>query len=190
MDKKKAFTLIELIVVIAIISVLAAIIAPNAFKAIEKAKIVRTIADMKAVKTASLVYYADTAQWPLGYIVDSNHPLYKDSGIAGWDGPYIDKIGSCPVVHQATPSRPAWGYYYPWTCWDPPGGYAYACQFDLDNDGTIEVFDAVSVCVYGVPASIGQKIDQYFDGQTKSGLGGSMNLWGDLLTLYIGSKGG
>ncbi|SHJ08964.1 prepilin-type N-terminal cleavage/methylation domain-containing protein [Desulfofundulus thermosubterraneus] len=38
---EKDFTLVELLVVIAIISILAAIIAPNAFKAVEKAKVAR-----------------------------------------------------------------------------------------------------------------------------------------------------
>ena len=37
--KKKSFTLIELLVVIGIIAALAAIVMPNAFKAIEKAKL-------------------------------------------------------------------------------------------------------------------------------------------------------
>ncbi|MCF7873830.1 MAG: prepilin-type N-terminal cleavage/methylation domain-containing protein, partial [Candidatus Omnitrophica bacterium] len=49
---KRSFTLIELIVVIAIIAILAAIIAPNAFQAIEKAKIIEAIGDFKTLKTA------------------------------------------------------------------------------------------------------------------------------------------
>ncbi|MDD2702767.1 MAG: type II secretion system protein, partial [Candidatus Omnitrophica bacterium] len=60
----KGFTLIELIVVIAIISVLSAIIAPNAFRAIEKAKLARVEADAKAIKTAAFSMYADTGMWP------------------------------------------------------------------------------------------------------------------------------
>ena len=57
--KERGFTLIELLVVIAIIGILSAIIAPNAFKAIDKARMSKTISDIKAIKTASLLYYAD-----------------------------------------------------------------------------------------------------------------------------------
>ncbi|NCC82098.1 MAG: prepilin-type N-terminal cleavage/methylation domain-containing protein [Clostridia bacterium] len=39
MKNKKGFTLVELLVVIAIIAILAAVVAPNAFKAIEKSKV-------------------------------------------------------------------------------------------------------------------------------------------------------
>ena len=45
-----AFTLIELIVVIVIIAVLAGIIAPNAFRAIEKAKLSRVAHDAQNIK--------------------------------------------------------------------------------------------------------------------------------------------
>ena len=65
MNKNKGFTLIELLIVIAIIGILAAIIAPNAFNAIEKAKIAKVISDLNAIKTASLIYYADMGFWPL-----------------------------------------------------------------------------------------------------------------------------
>ena len=44
---RKWFTLIELIVVISIIAVLSAIIAPNAFRAIEKSKITKALSDIK-----------------------------------------------------------------------------------------------------------------------------------------------
>jgi len=96
----KSFTLIELIVVIAIIAILAAIIAPNAFKAIEKAKISRAIADLRAVKTALLTLYTDTGHWPvepypdpawqLSISIDSD--LYSNlHSWQGWDGPYLEK---------------------------------------------------------------------------------------------------
>src|SRR3990167_679951 len=101
--RSKGFTLIELIVVIAIIAILAAIIAPNAFRAIEKAKITRTIADLRAMKTAAITYRADTGRQvfekPAGQPPSScavagawmevyNSNLMKDTGVSGWDGPY------------------------------------------------------------------------------------------------------
>ena len=61
---KKNFTLIELVVVIAIMAVLAAIITPNALRAIEKAKISRAAEDMNAIRAAALSFYADTGTWP------------------------------------------------------------------------------------------------------------------------------
>ena len=38
-QNKKGFTLVELLVVIAVIAILASVIAPNAFSAMEKAKV-------------------------------------------------------------------------------------------------------------------------------------------------------
>jgi len=61
MMKKKGFTLIELIVVIAIIGLLAAVIAPNVFRAIEKGKAASTEADYRSIKTGALAYFADCA---------------------------------------------------------------------------------------------------------------------------------
>jgi len=86
---RKAFTLVELIVVIAIIAILAATIAPNAFRAIEKAKIVATITDYKAVKTGTLTYYIDTGGWPTDGVTTSG--LVASDGRANWNGPYLEK---------------------------------------------------------------------------------------------------
>ncbi len=90
MKNKKGFTLVELLVVIAIIAILAAVVAPNAFKAIEKSKITAIEADYRAVKTATLVYYSDTGEWPaddsgeVGFITDPG------GAVTGWNGPYLD----------------------------------------------------------------------------------------------------
>jgi len=85
---KRGFTLIELIVVIAIIAVLAAVVAPNAFKAVERSKISGTIADYKAIKTASMAYYSDCGVWPtnLTNMTDSD-----TTTCPAWDGPYLEK---------------------------------------------------------------------------------------------------
>lgn len=86
----KGFTLVELLVVIAIIAILAAVIAPNAFKAIEKSKVSAIISDYRAVKIATLVYYSDVGDWPendageIGFVKD------KEAKIPGWNGPYLD----------------------------------------------------------------------------------------------------
>ncbi len=98
MGSKDGFTLIELLVVIAIIGILAAIIAPNAFKAIEKAKCAQAIGDAKAIKTAANVFYGDTGVWPHGDGVGGGvdnytdpNPFLEDDGTEGWDGPYLEK---------------------------------------------------------------------------------------------------
>ena len=130
MKVKKSFTLIELIVVIAIIAILAAIIAPNAFKAIEKAKAAKTVADLKAIKTAIQTLYADTGKFPLGCPAFSNSnpdvsiqgstvgivskpPVgvtsnpgdsvlceWVQADVDSWDGPYIDSGHATDVWQQ------------------------------------------------------------------------------------------
>ncbi|MCF7907503.1 MAG: type II secretion system protein GspG [Candidatus Omnitrophica bacterium] len=136
---KKSFTLIELIVVIAIIAILAAIIAPNAFRAIEKAKITKTIADLKAIKTAIGAMYADTGKFPSGCIaftvndpevnldtaqagLVSEPPVGIFTGATGgtcewtqanvnsWDGPYLESGQVKDVWHSAYHYDP--DYYY------------------------------------------------------------------------------
>ncbi len=147
MKNQRGFTLIELLVVIAIIGILAAIIAPNAFTAIEKAKIARAISDLNAIKTASLLYYSDIGFWPPdvwpavdpgfmqplpysyatgGYpnrIHTSHLPAdWQDIVNERWDGPYLEKW---PITHPwgtdyINDPRQAYDYEY----WDPgPTGF-------------------------------------------------------------------
>lgn len=109
---KKGFTLVELLVVIAIIAILAAIITPNAFNAIEKSKVSRTLSDMKAFKTAALQYYADVGQFP-GDVVQGVDPGFGTTPSPvpnGWNGPYLDA-----PLSKAT----AWGGQYDYEGWGP-----------------------------------------------------------------------
>lgn len=106
---QRGFTLVELLVVIAIIGILAAIIAPNAFKAIENSKVAAAEADYKAIKAAALNYYTDTGVWPVDGIGGSNntnvaHFVGPSSSVSvtGWNGPYLDRW----------PSKNPWGGSY------------------------------------------------------------------------------
>jgi general secretion pathway protein G len=113
----KGFTLIELIVVIAVIAILASVVAPNAFRAIEKSKIARVVHDSRSIKAAAYAMYSDTGLWPgSNWSDDPTDPLqgaalgegFVDKGDDAempdtWEGPYLEKWTINP-----------WGGFYYW----------------------------------------------------------------------------
>ncbi len=66
--KRSAFTLIELLIVVAIIGILAAIAVPNFLNAQTRARVARVMGDLKAVGNALEMYMADrnVFPWPIG----------------------------------------------------------------------------------------------------------------------------
>ena len=66
----KAFTLIELLIVVAIIAILAAIAVPNFLEAQVRAKVSRAKADMRSVATAIESYAVDANAYPLAATLD------------------------------------------------------------------------------------------------------------------------
>jgi len=175
--KIKSFTLIELIVVIAIIAILSAIVAPNAFRAIEKAKVSRAIQDVNAIKTAAMGFYNDTGLWPgsqwgtmpgdplspasYGEGFVTMPQVHSGSGsqqataqqqIAYWDGPYLDKWSNTP-----------WAMPYMWDYnnWDASGdGIPYEHVVWLDLAHSPGPYDQNNK----VPAKSRDKIDSILDG--------------------------
>src|SRR5476649_2309460 len=64
MQRTKAFTLIELLIVVAIIAILAAIAVPNFLEAQTRAKISRVKSDLRTQATALESYLVDTNHYP------------------------------------------------------------------------------------------------------------------------------
>jgi general secretion pathway protein G len=62
---EKGFTLIEVIVVAAIIAILAGILVPMLLKEIDESRITRASGDIRSISSAILVFKKDTAQWPV-----------------------------------------------------------------------------------------------------------------------------
>jgi general secretion pathway protein G len=160
--ENRAFTLIELIVVIAIIAILSAIIAPNAFRAIEKAKITRAVGDMRTIKTAAMAFYGDTGTWPLKGIGDDTRSSGKgfvtnDDGysntVPNWDGPYLQRWPVNPWGSTGS----AWGNKYYWDA-DMSG--------DDNNDG---ILPEAQVIMFNVPRKSALLLDKQYDNGVLTG---------------------
>ncbi len=77
MNSKHAFTLIELLIVVAIISILAAIGASNYLEAQTRGKTARVKSDMRTLAGAIESYHVDNGAYPISAIGDMllDHPL-------------------------------------------------------------------------------------------------------------------
>ncbi len=67
MTRIRAFTLIELLIVVAIIAILAAIAVPNFLEAQTRARVSRTVSDLRNVELAMETYYIDNNSYPASY---------------------------------------------------------------------------------------------------------------------------
>ncbi len=81
--KRKGFTLIELVVVIALIAILAVTLAPRLRDQIAKANDAKAIAALGSLRTASEIYFSDNSKVPGGADKDdlSNLESYVDSSV-------------------------------------------------------------------------------------------------------------
>lgn len=62
--KKKGFTLVELLIVLVIVGVLSGLLMVSASGALDKAEATKISSDLKNIRSASFLYFADESKWP------------------------------------------------------------------------------------------------------------------------------
>jgi len=87
----RGFTIIELLIVMAILGMLAVMVAPNLFNQADSARRDAVLSQISSLGSALDAYRLDTGQYP-----DSMEGLVRDnSGRSTWNGPYLR--GELPV---------------------------------------------------------------------------------------------
>lgn len=83
----RGFTLVEMMAVVVIIAILAAIIGPRIFSQVNKTQQVRAKQDIEAISRAISMFRLDTNQFPQ----DLKELQRNENDLKGWRGPYLKK---------------------------------------------------------------------------------------------------
>lgn len=101
-EADEGFTLVELLVVLAIIGLVAALVAPQVLRYLGSARVSTTQAQLKSLGSALELYYLDTGSYPTkeqGLSALASAP----ASVTGWNGPYLK---------SQTALRDGWGREY------------------------------------------------------------------------------
>jgi general secretion pathway protein G len=130
------FTLIEILVVVAVLSVLAALVAPNVFQHLGTAKDAAARSQMEMLGAALDAYRLDNGRYPT--TAEGLQALREAPAIEprprNWNGPYL---------RRAVPLDP----------WDNP--YVYISPGEANPNG----YDLVSLGADGLPGGEGENAD-------------------------------
>ncbi|MBW1917290.1 MAG: type II secretion system major pseudopilin GspG [Deltaproteobacteria bacterium] len=120
--RDSGFTLIELMIVLFILGLLAALVAPRLMGRVGKAKVKTAATQMQLLGTALDLFYLDIGRYPTEE--EGLQALYqRPSNLAQWSGPYLNK---------AVPKDP-WGNDY---IYKFPGEHGPYDLISLGADGS------------------------------------------------------
>lgn len=134
--KQSGFTMIEIMVVVAILGILAAMIVPNIIGKDDKARVTTAKSDIKAISSALDMYKLDNYKYPtteqgLEALVN------KPENAKNWpEGGYLKKIPTDPWENPFVYVSPAEGAPYEITSYGSDGqegGEGYAADISSKN---------------------------------------------------------
>ncbi len=103
--RQNAFTLVEMLLVLVILAVLAAIVIPKFSGRTQQAKEAAAKTQIKSIELALDSYEVDTGSYPQG-TAGLNALVDEPNGVQNWKGPYLK---------QGIPNDP-WGAPYVYVC--------------------------------------------------------------------------
>lgn len=115
-NRRRAFTLVEMLLVVTIIGILAALVIPRIVGRTAQARTTAVFADFSSIKTALDAFEVDNGYYPKTL----QDLLQQPSNARNWHGPYLDKLPLDP-----------WGNPYVYTY---PGKHNQI-SFDLQSAG-------------------------------------------------------
>jgi general secretion pathway protein G len=126
--RQAGVTLIEMMVVVTIIALFAALVLPKMMQSADRAKVAKAHADINAFSTALGAYKLDTGVFPT--TEQGLRALReKPEAVENWQGPYIQKdVGTDPWNH-------AYVYHYPGDHGDEPDIISYGNDGQPGGDG-------------------------------------------------------
>ena len=91
----RGFTLIEIMVVVVILGILAAIVAPNVMRRIDDAQVTKVSSDLRTIETALNLYRMDNFRYPTSEQgIKALYEKPNDSSVRNWkEGGYLDSSG-------------------------------------------------------------------------------------------------
>jgi len=122
-NDKRGFTLLELMVVLIILGLLAALVTPRIFPKLRKGRQSAAKTQIALIEDALDQFRLDTGRYPT--TAEGLKALVENPGIEGWDGPYLKKVPLDPwnrPYHYQSPG--SHGEYDLWTYGrdNAPGG--------------------------------------------------------------------
>lgn len=93
--KQAGFTLIEIMVVVAVIGLLIGFIGPRVFNQVEKAERTRIAQDIRAIESALKLYRLDNYRYP-SQAEGLEALITSPSQNGNWNGPYMENIPTDP----------------------------------------------------------------------------------------------